>query len=124
MTERRAKYNARPTEIDGQRFDSQAEARRYEELRLLQRAGVIHDLVIHPRFELQPAFETDGKRHRAIYYEGDFQYREDGRLVVEDVKGVETVLFKLKVKLFLYKYPKVELRITDAYSKKRTMRAR
>ena len=40
----KSKYHAQPVEIDGVRFDSQKEARRYSELRLLERAGEIKDL--------------------------------------------------------------------------------
>jgi hypothetical protein len=42
----------------------------------------------------------------------DFRYHENGRLVVEDTKGMETAVFKIKAKLFRYRYPTIELRIT------------
>ena len=109
---RRHKYNAQPTEIDGIRFDSKREAQRYQELQMLAAAGEIHALQLQPRFELQPAFEdSQGKRHRAIHYVADFQYVENGSVIVEDTKGMETAVFKLKKKLFLFTYPDVELRI-------------
>ena len=109
---RRHKYNAQPTDIDGIRFDSKREAQRYQELQMLAAAGEIHALQLQPRFELQPAFEdSQGKRHRAIHYVADFQYVENGRVIVEDTKGMETAVFKLKRKLFLFTYPDVELRI-------------
>lgn len=106
--------NARKVDKDGYTFDSRAEARRYDELRLLERGGVIRDLVIHPRYELQPAFERDGQRIRAIYYEGDFEYWEGASLIVEDVKGFEFETWKLKRKIFLYQYPSHVLRVTSA----------
>jgi hypothetical protein len=86
--------------IDGIRFDSQAEGRRYRELKLLQRAGKISDLVCHPTFRLTV------KGVLVCKYEGDFQYRlrddrtgELGPEVIEDCKGVRTPLYKLKKKL-------------------------
>lgn len=109
---KRHKYNARRVTVDGYTFDSKAEARRYNQLRLLQRAGDIADLELQPSFELQPGFtDASGKRQRAIRYVADFAYTlPDGRRVVEDVKGVETAVFKLKRKLFLFTYPDLELR--------------
>lgn len=109
------KYHARATILDGYRFDSQAEARRYGELKLLARAGAIEGLDVHPRFTLQEGFEdTTGKRWRPIAYEADFAYTEEGRRVIEDVKGHETQVFKLKRKLFLARYPGLELRVIPA----------
>ena len=108
---RRHKYNAQPTEIDGIRFDSKREAKRYQELQMLAAAGEIHALQLQPRFELQPSFKRNGKTVRAIHYVADFQYVENGRVIVEDTKGMETAVFKLKKKLFLFTYPDVELRI-------------
>jgi len=107
------KYNARRVVVDGHRFDSAAEARRYGELRLLERAGKISGLRLQPRFELQPSFVAfqDGKRRRAIVYVGDFAYEENNTPVVEDVKGVVTPEFRLKQKMFLYRFPGIKLRV-------------
>lgn len=115
MSTRRGKYNARRAEAGGVRFDSQAEARRYGELVLLEAAGAIGDLAIHPKYELQPAFtDSSGKRWAAITYEADFSYTEDGAPVVEDVKGYETAVFRLKRKLFLKAHPGLTLRVIQA----------
>jgi len=113
MTERRSKYNAQPVTADGVHFDSHRELDRYDTLKLLEQAGTIRNLVVHPKYELQPAFRKNGKTYRAISYEGDFQYQEveTGGLVIEDVKGFETATFKLKMKMFLYRYPGVDFRI-------------
>ena len=98
---------------DGHKFDSLAERSRYRELILLQRAGVISGLKLQPPFELQAKFRgTDGKMVRAITYIADFQYNENGRVVVEDVKGKQTDVFKIKKKLFNEVYPHLELRLT------------
>jgi len=97
VTETRAKYHARPTVEQGVRFDSEAEARRYRELRLLEYAGEITGLVMQPRYELTVNREKVGE------YVADFRYTEKDQLVVEDVKGIRTGvsyrLFKLKARL-------------------------
>jgi len=112
---RRHKYNARPVEVDGIRFDSKLEAKRYQELQILVAAGEIHGLQLQPRFELQESFrDAHGKKHRAINYVADFQYVENAtdELVVEEVKGFKgNPVWRIKHKLFLYRYPNVELRI-------------
>lgn len=105
-----SKYNARRVTLDGIAFDSVAESRRYVELRLMERAGAIESLRVHPRYELLP--KENGQR--AVRYEGDFEYREGGRVVCEDLKGVQTPVFRLKANLFRRRYPEIELRIVDA----------
>jgi hypothetical protein len=102
----RNKYNARRVKADGHTFDSQAEYRRYKELLLLQAAGEIKNLYVHPRYPLQPAFvDNDGTRYRSIHYTADFLYRDipTGRWVVEDVKSAATAkseAFRLRWRLF------------------------
>jgi len=108
------KFNAQPTIVDGIRFDSQAEARRYAQLKALQAAGAISGLKVHPKYLLQPGFTHGKTTERAITYEGDFEYREAGAVIVEDVKGMETDVFKLKRKLFIYNYPHFTLRVVPA----------
>jgi hypothetical protein len=109
------KYRNRRTVIDGIPFDSQAEARRWQELKLLEAAGEIRYLQRQPRYELQPAFRRkDGTRVRAITYTADFVYIDSlGFHIVEDVKGKATEVFKLKRKLFMFRYPHIQLRITS-----------
>lgn len=108
-----SKFRNVPTVIDGIRFDSQAEARRYGELVLLWKACAISSLVVHPMYKLADKARDPrtGKALRAIWYKGDFEYVEQGRRVVEDVKGVETPVFKIKRHLFVEKYPDIELRV-------------
>lgn len=103
---RRSKYGNKKVEADGLTFDSQSEYMHYCTLRLLERAGEITDLQVHPRYLLQDKFRYRGKSERAIYYEGDFEYVDvaSGKRVVVDVKGARTEVFKLKRKLFLAKY--------------------
>lgn len=98
------KYNSRKTEVDGITFDSKKEADRYCELKLLQKAGVVKKLALQPRFTLQEAFHCDGNWYRKVEYVADFMYEEDGEVIVEDVKGLKTDVYKLKKKLFLKQY--------------------
>lgn len=114
MTNKHSKYGARQIVVDGICFDSQAEARRYAQLKALQASGAISGLRVHPVYLLQPGFTHGKTAERAINYEGDFEYRENGAVIVEDVKGVETDVFKLKRKLFVYNYPHFTLRIVPA----------
>ncbi len=72
-------------------FDSKLEARRYDALVLLLRSGEISDLRIQPEFTLIEAYTTpEGERIRALRYRADFSYRQNGMLVVEDVKSSAT----------------------------------
>lgn len=84
-----ARYGNTPTVVDGIAFDSRLEARRYRELCLLQAAGLIRALAVHPRYELAPAVKLDGKTKPALRYFADFAYEEapDWQLVVEDTKN-------------------------------------
>lgn len=80
-------------------FDSQKEARRYDELMLELRAGSIRDLRLQPQFTLQESYKTyDGKRVRAIRYVADFSYILNGALVVEDVKSKATKTSQYQMK--------------------------
>lgn len=100
------KYHARKTEIDGHKFDSKFEAEHYVSLRLLERAGIIQNLELQPRFLLQDSFVYHGHKERKIEYVADFQYQQGGKTIVEDTKSIatRTQVYKLKRKLFLCKY--------------------
>ncbi len=96
------KYHAKKTELDGITFDSKKEANRYAELKLLERSGAIHNLQRQVRYELIPAQKKDGKTvERACHYIADFVYEDNGKTVVEDVKGYRTKEYVLKRKLML-----------------------
>lgn len=98
-----AKYGNRKITMDGFTFDSQREFMRYCELRLLLRAGAITDLQRQVKFELIPAQRIDGKVvERAITYIADFVYKEHGKTVVEDAKGMRTKEYIIKRKLMLW----------------------
>lgn len=105
------KYRNKKIVVDNIKFDSIAEARRYNELKLLLRAGKIQDLKLQPRFLLQEAFKKNCKTYRKIEYVADFMYKEDSKTIVEDVKGFATKDFKIKEKIFNYIYKDLELKI-------------
>lgn len=94
--QRANKFNARKDRRGAIRFDSQREARRYDELMLLMKAGDIRKLKLQPQYTLQESYVApDGERIRAIRYVADFSYeRRDGQgfwtPVVEDVKSRAT----------------------------------
>ena len=108
-----SKYKNKKTQIDMYVFDSAKEAKRYRELKLLERAKEISNLELQPRFLLQESFKKNGKTYRKIEYVADFKYIENGKTIVEDVKGLQTDVFKIKHKLFERKYPELELRIIE-----------
>lgn len=106
---RPGKYHAKKVDLDGMRFDSAKEARRYQELKLMARAGAISDLEMQVSFELIPAQrcpETGRVIERAVTYKADFVYAENGHRVVEDVKSpaTKTREYIIKRKLMLQKY--------------------
>lgn len=97
------KYRNVKVSFDGIEFDSAHERDRYAELKLLERAGAISDLKLQPVFELVPAIKENGRVvQRAVTYRADFSYVKDGRLVVEDAKGVKTDVYKIKKKLMRF----------------------
>ena len=108
------KYRAKKTTVDDIEFDSYMEAKRYRQLVTLEMAGEISDLVLQPKFRLMDSYKYNGKAIKAIEYIADFMYREDGKLVVEDVKGMRTQAYIIKSKLFIKKYI-LELEYIDEF---------
>lgn len=116
-----SKYYSQKTVYDGIKFDSKKEARRFWELQQLQRAGLISGLKLQVPFELLPAqyeeshdvYKRGPKKgqpkqgrciEQSVVYVADFVYTENGRLVVEDTKGVRTKDYILKRKMFRWKF--------------------
>ena len=112
MVRTTSKYKNKKIIIDGIEFDSKKEAKRYSELKLLERAGKIKDLELQKVFELQPSFKKNNKTYRKTTYKADFYYFdiEKDKYIVEDVKGFKTEVYKLKKKIFEYKYQELELK--------------
>ena len=110
-----AKYGSNKVQVDGITFDSKHEARRYQELLLLKRAGEISDLRLQVKYILIPAQrepDTIGPRggkkagkliEKEVAYYADFVYTDkDGNTIVEDAKGYRTKEYIIKRKLALY----------------------
>lgn len=103
----KSKYRAKRTECDGIVFASKKEAKRYWELRLLERDGTIEELQIQKRYDLHSLGGV-----KVCSYVADFVYRAKQRnlfgwneeLVVEDVKGFRTPLYRLKKKMMKAEY--------------------
>lgn len=113
------KYRNKKYEYDGIIFDSRKEGRRYAELKVMQKAGIIHDLQIQVKFVLIPTQRAEstevyktGKHkgepkagkliEKECVYIADFVYYENGQMIVEDAKGVRTKEYALKRKMMLY----------------------
>lgn len=92
------KYGAIRTTVDGITFASKAEARRYSELKLLEKAGEIRGL------ELQPKFPLEVSGTKVATYIADFKYFRAQMPVIEDVKGMRTPAYRLKKKMFEAQY--------------------
>lgn len=87
------KYGNRRTEVDGVTFDSKAEAARWQQLQLLQRAGEIRNL------QRQVSYPIVVNGVKVCIYRADFVYEDECGQVVEDVKGMKTPTYNLKKKL-------------------------
>lgn len=109
------KYNAKKAKRGNLTFDSQAEARRYDELILLLRAGQIRNLQLQKTYCLQEPFTgLDGRRVLGVDYKADFDYERKtapdryGNIcwlrVTEDVKGVRTESYSIKARMFHARY--------------------
>jgi len=124
----RSKYKAVKTTIDGITFDSKREAKRYTELKLLEKAGHITHL------ELQPEYQITINGAKICKYKADFRYftvraennersynskgewqtptmtgQKEGQ-IVEDVKGFKTPIYRLKKKLVEASYPGTQIK--------------
>lgn len=90
---RRNKYGNVRTEVDGIKFHSRKEATRYQVLAEEARLGLIMDL------RLQVPFKLEFGGVLICKYIADFVYTRDGQVVIEDVKGRVTDVYKLKKKM-------------------------
>ena len=87
------KYRAVPVTINGIWFPSKRQGERYKILSTWEKAGIITDLQTEVSYRL----EVNGVL--ICKYYADSVYVMDGELVVEDVKGIKTPVYKLKKKL-------------------------
>jgi hypothetical protein len=83
----------------------------------MQMSGTISSLRIHPTYVVFDSFtDNQGEKHRSIRYIADFEYIQDGKYIVEDVKGgsaTQTAVFRIKRKMFLARYRDRALRIVE-----------
>jgi hypothetical protein len=116
------KYHARPCRVAGAYFDSTGEARRYAELELEARAGLIRDLARQVRIPLH-ATKTPGPEDPVIaVYVADFAYTRGDRRILEDWKGHDTALSRHKRRHVRAQYG-IEVLITGAAARPRRRKA-
>lgn len=103
---KQSKYKNKKTIYDGITFDSKKEGNYYLKLKTMQDLGMIKDLKLQVKYELQPSFKLNNKTYRKIEYKADFSYvsTKDEQLHVVDVKGFKTKEYLLKKKMMAYKY--------------------
>ena len=101
------KYNAKKVTIDGITFASKSEGRYYQHLLGLMESGVVESFEMQKPYTLLDKFPhpKTGKTIRAIKYVPDFEViYTDGRVEVVDIKGMQTDVFRMKCKLFMFRY--------------------
>lgn len=99
------KYYNTPVDYDGHHFDSMAERDRYIELKLMQEMGVIEGLELQKKYILQPKGKyPSGRKYTEISYIADFVYKYNGEIIVEDVKGYKTDVYRMKKKMMAKVY--------------------
>jgi hypothetical protein len=98
-----ARTKAKKTVVDGIEFGSKAEAKRWSELRMLEKGGAI------TRLERQPQFTIFNHGGVTIRYTADFRYDDAGLPVVEEVKGMQDTAYLLRRKMFLGLHPTLPL---------------
>lgn len=106
--QKKSKYGALKAEVNGRIFDSVMEAKFYVYLLGLKQSGEISKFECQVSYELQPKYRNKqtNKIVQPIRYIADFVIHDNnGSITVVDVKGQETDVFKLKKKMFEYKYP-------------------
>jgi hypothetical protein len=97
------KYHARKCTVDGIRFDSTREAKRYQELRLLEQAGAIRSLSLQPAFKIWVTNRWTSEFVHIGRYRADFCYVDAATdaLVIEDAKSpaTRTTAYRLRKRL-------------------------
>ena len=107
------KYRNTITYYKNIRFSSKKEKSRYIELKQLEKAGIIKELELQPKFLLLDTIHYKGKTYPKTYYKADFKYfdNEKGKYIIEDIKSPITAkdkVYRLKIKMLLAKYPDID----------------
>lgn len=110
IDQKKSKYHNTKVEYNGIKFDSVREMRHYQLLEYRQKIGEIKELKLQVPYELIPKYKMNDKTIRKTTYVADFVYydNKDKKTHIIDVKGFKTQTYKLKKKLFEYKY-KIEI---------------
>ena len=113
---KRSKYNSKKIKIDGITFHSELEGRCYIFLK-----DKVKNLELQPKFLLQEKFKYRNKTIRKIEYIADFKFDYQSVEYIIDSKGLETPVFKLKYKLLVGKYPKLNFYTVKSLKKLREL---
>lgn len=106
----RNKYNSKKAVVNGIVFDSKKEAIRYQQLKSLEKINAISDLQRQVKYTLIPSQKDESGKviEQKCSYIADFVYKQNGQIVVEDVKGYRKggayAVFAIKRKLMLQNY--------------------
>ena len=107
-----SKYKNKLIVVDDITFLSQIEAKYYQQLKWAKEGKTLKSFELQPKFILQDKFKKNGKHYRAITYTADFLVTGlDGKQEVIDIKGFPDQKFKIKQKLFEYKFPDLTLKV-------------
>lgn len=100
------KYKNKKVVVEGINFDSKMESDYYLYLKQLEKQGIVSEFLMQKSYTLLEGYDKEGKKIRPIIYKADFEvHYADGHIEVVDVKGFLTADFKLKKKLFEYRFP-------------------
>lgn len=107
------KYHNKKVIYNGIKFDSKKERARFITLKQLEKAGIIKELELQPKFLLLDTIHYKGKTYPKTYYKADFKYfdNEKGKYIIEDIKSPITAkdkTYRLKIKMLLTKYPDID----------------
>ena len=110
-----SKYHNTKVIYNGIKFDSKKERDRYITLKQLEKAGIIKELELQPKFLLLDTIHYKDKTYPKTYYIADFKYfdNEKGKYIIEDIKSPITAkdkVYRLKIKMLLTKYPDIEFK--------------
>lgn len=106
IDQKKNKYNNTKVEYKGIKFDSIKEMKHYQLLEYRLKIGEIRDLKLQVAYELIPTYKINNKTIRKTTYIADFTYitTKDDKLHIVDTKGFKTDVYRLKKKMFEYKY--------------------
>ena len=106
---KQSKYKNKQVKYYGIKFDSKKEGLYYLKLKSMEELGIINNLKLQVKFELQPSSKINNKTIRSINYIADFTYYDENNVFhIVDTKGVRTEVYKIKKKMMQYKGYEIE----------------